>query len=92
VLNLPTAIKNLMTHRKDVKSARIILLGVLPEYHGRGVDALMYRETLEQAKADNMNSGEASWVLEDNDAMNRAAEAMDGKANKRYRIFEKSID
>ncbi len=91
VLNLPTAIKNLMTHRKDVKGVRIILLGVSPQYHGRGVDALMYRETLERAMADGMDSGEASWVLEDNDGMNRAAKAMDGDPYKRYRVFEKSI-
>ncbi|MBS1902117.1 MAG: aminotransferase class I/II-fold pyridoxal phosphate-dependent enzyme [Bacteroidetes bacterium] len=90
-LNLPVAIKNLMTKRSSVKAARIILLGVLPQYRGRGVDALLYRETLERALDENMTYGEASWVLEDNDAMNRAAEAMDGTAYKRYRVFEKTI-
>ncbi|HET9135511.1 MAG TPA: aminotransferase class I/II-fold pyridoxal phosphate-dependent enzyme [Candidatus Kapabacteria bacterium] len=90
-LNLPVAIKNLMTNSKAIKGVRIILLGVLPQYHGRGVDALMYRETLEQATNDGKDWGEASWVLEDNDAMNRAAKAMDADAYKRYRIFEKNI-
>ncbi len=91
IMNLPTAIKNLMTHTKSITGVRIILLGVLPQYHGRGVDALMYRETLERAQADGKSWGEASWVLEDNDGMNRAAAAMDGVAYKRYRVFEKTI-
>ena len=35
--------------------------------------------------------GEASWVLEDNMMMSRAAELMNGKPYKRYRVFEKAL-
>jgi 8-amino-7-oxononanoate synthase len=90
-MNLPVAIKNLMTNKKAIDTLRIILLGVMPEYHGRGVDALLYRETLERAQKNGMKFGEASWVLENNTAMSRAAMAMQGSAYKRYRVFEKSI-
>jgi GNAT superfamily N-acetyltransferase len=91
VANLPTAIMNLMSNKKAIDTLRIVLLGVLPEYHGRGIDALLYRETLERAQKNGMKFGEASWVLENNTAMIRAAEVMQGEAYKRYRVFEKSI-
>jgi hypothetical protein len=36
--------------------------------------------------------GEASWILEDNVMMNRAAEAMQGQKYKTYRIYQKEIE
>ena len=89
--NLPTAIMNLMTKKKQIKQLRIITLGVLPKYQGQGIDALLYREIMERAVRRGINNGEASWVLEDNVMMNRAAEMMNADAYKRYRIFQKNI-
>lgn len=89
--NLPTAIMNLMTKKKQINQCRVITLGVSPKYQGQGVDAMLYRELMEAAVAKGMDSGEASWVLEDNTMMNRAAEMMQAVAYKRYRIYHKSI-
>lgn len=89
--NLPTAIMNLMTKKKQIKQMRVITLGVVPKYQGQGIDAMLYREITERGVAKGMDSGEASWVLEDNTMMNRAAEMMQARASKRYRIFERSI-
>lgn len=91
VLNLPAAITNLMTNKKAIDTVRIILLGVIKQYHGRGIDALLYRETLERAQKNGIRYGEASWVLEDNVSMNRAAQAMQAEAYKRYRVYEKEL-
>jgi GNAT superfamily N-acetyltransferase len=91
VMNLPTAITNLMTKKSAINSLRIILLGVMPEYRGRGIDALLYRETLERAQKNGIKYGEASWVLEENQAMTKAAEVMNGKPYKRYRVYQKAI-
>ena len=89
--NLPTAIMNLMTNRKKIDAMRIITLGVLPKYQGKGVDALLYRELMEQGVAKGMERGEASWVLEDNTMMNRAAEMMNAEAYKVYGVYEKAL-
>jgi ribosomal protein S18 acetylase RimI-like enzyme len=59
-MNLPSAISNLMTKKKAINTVRIILLGVMPEYRGHAVDALMYRELMEQAKKKGIKFGEAS--------------------------------
>lgn len=90
-LNLPTAIKNLMSNKKAIDTLRIILLGVMPEYRGRGIDALLYREIMERSKKKGIKFGEASWVLEDNMMMSRAAQVMQGTPYKRYRVFEKPL-
>jgi 8-amino-7-oxononanoate synthase len=89
--NLPTAIMNLMTNKKHIDRARIVTLGVIPKFQGQGVDAMLYREIIERAVAKGMDKGEASWVLEDNIPMVRAAEMMQAKPFKRYRIFQKEI-
>jgi 8-amino-7-oxononanoate synthase len=89
--NLPTAIMNLMTKKKQIEQMRVVTLGVVPKFQGQGVDAMLYRELTERAVAKGMDAGEASWVLEDNTMMNRAAEMMQAKAYKRYRIFERPI-
>ncbi len=90
-MNLPTAISNLMTKKKAIDNLRIVLLGVMPEYRGRAVDAMLYREIMERAKKKGIKYGEASWVLEDNAMMSRAAQVMNGEPYKRYRVFEKPL-
>ncbi|MCB0710730.1 MAG: aminotransferase class I/II-fold pyridoxal phosphate-dependent enzyme [Ignavibacteriae bacterium] len=89
--NLPTAIMNLMTNKKKIDAMRIITLGVLPKYQAKGIDAMLYRELMEQGVAKGMEKGEASWVLEDNTMMNRAAEMMNAEAYKVYGVYEKSL-
>jgi 8-amino-7-oxononanoate synthase len=89
--NLPTAIKNLMSNKKAIDTLRIILLGVMPEYRGRGIDAMLYREIMERSKKKGIKFGEASWVLEDNVMMSRAAQLMQGTPYKRYRVYEKPL-
>jgi 8-amino-7-oxononanoate synthase len=89
--NLPTAIMNLMTNKKQINQLRIIILGVMPEFQGKGIDALLYREIMERAVRRGIQRGEASWVLEDNVMMTRAAEMMNASAYKRYRVYQREI-
>jgi hypothetical protein len=35
--------------------------------------------------------GEAGWILETNEAMNRGLEAMGGRIVKRYRLYERGL-
>ncbi|MBZ0181729.1 MAG: hypothetical protein K8F60_04675 [Melioribacteraceae bacterium] len=74
-----------------IKFARIITLGIIPEYQKRGLDAAFYYNILETAASKGIYYGEASWILEDNEMMNRGARTMDGDLYKVYRIYEKKI-
>ena len=81
----------LVTQKKKMTWCRIITLGIIPEFQKRGLDAVFYWEIVNRAHALGVDLGEASWVLEDNDMMNRGAEVMNGDAYKKYRIYEIEI-
>jgi len=81
----------LKTRRKLVTQMRIMVLGLLPEHRGLGYDSVMYFEIIDRADKRGVHTGEASWVLEDNTMMNRAAKLMNADAYKTYRIYDKSI-
>jgi GNAT superfamily N-acetyltransferase len=81
-----------LTKKKAIDTIRIIVLGVLKEYRNRGVDALLYTETMNVAKRKGYQYGEASWVQETNIPMNRAAQMMNGVKYKTYRVYRKNLD
>ncbi len=87
---IPGALR-LLTGTKKITKMRILVLGVLPEHREKGFDAVMYYEIVNRAMARGIHFGEASWVLEDNTMMVRAAKLMNAEAYKTYRIFEKAV-
>ncbi len=89
--NLPVGIWKLLTKKKAINTIRIIVLGVLKEYRNRGVDAMLYAETMNVAKRKGYHYGEASWVQETNVPMNRAAQMMNGEKYKTYRVYRKNL-
>ncbi len=87
----PFGFIKLFTRKKKIDWVRIITLGIIPEYQKRGLDAVFYYEIVHRAKKLGITRGEASWVLEDNEMMNRGALMMEGELYKKYRIYEISI-
>ncbi len=77
---------------KKIKFARIITLGLIPEYQKKGLDAAFYYNILETAASKGIYYGEASWILEDNEMMNRGAQTMAGEVYKVYRVYEKTVN
>ena len=55
---------------RDDPPRRILLLGVLPEFRGKGIDAVLYHWIWTTAAKHGIYWGEAGWILEDNPAMN----------------------
>lgn len=89
---LLTGLYHLLTKRKKIRLIRLIVLGVLPEFRGTGIDAAMYTEIARRAKRDNLIGAEASWILEDNDMMNRGlTQTMKGHRYRTYRLFQSSL-
>jgi len=78
----------LLLHKKKINWVRIITLGVVPEHLRSGAAAILFYETGRRGVTLGYPFGEASWVLEDNVMMNRAAEFMNAELYKKYRIFE----
>ncbi|MCJ7824626.1 MAG: hypothetical protein MUP44_06985, partial [Anaerolineales bacterium] len=77
--------------RRRVDWLRVFALGVMPEFRGRGVDALMYIETARKAAAKGYKWAEMSWILENNDMMNRSIRLLGGEVYKTYRMYEKRL-
>ena len=89
-LNLIGIIKFLF-YKNKIDSLRSITLGVCPEYRKRGIDALLYLESLKGAMKKGYKYCEYSWISEENILTQRAAEMMGGKLYKKYRIYEMKI-
>jgi hypothetical protein len=89
---LPFNFIKLFTQKKKIKWARIITLGIIPEHQKKGLDAVFYWEIVNRAHAVGIDLGEASWILEDNDMMNRGAVVMGGDAYKKYRVWQSELE
>lgn len=89
----PTLLADLLysLKRKRIRRVRILLLGVVPEYRGKGVDAVLYHWIWTKAKALGITWGEAGWILEDNAAMNAGLEKMEFTVYKTYRLYDRAV-
>jgi GNAT superfamily N-acetyltransferase len=76
---------------KKIRRARILLLGVVPEFRGRGVDAMLYHWIWTKSGERNITWGEAGWILEDNPAMNAGLEKMTFRVYKTYRLYDRPL-
>jgi hypothetical protein len=88
----PTGIFKFLMNRKKIDLVRVITLGIRKAYQKQGLDSVFYYETWDRAlRILNIAKGEASWILEDNIMMNRAAELMSGELYRKYRLYEYKI-
>jgi GNAT superfamily N-acetyltransferase len=69
---------------------RMFGLGVARDYHGKGVDALLYRAMWERMAGPEV-SMEINYVLEDNYPMVNAIAKLGARPSRRYRVYEKPI-
>ena len=87
---LPFGWAKLMLGIPKLRSYRMFALGVIPEYHGKAIDSLLYRALYESLFAPDLRM-EINYVLEDNYRMNNAIEKLGAKPMRRYRIYETPI-
>lgn len=93
----PTGLAKLLWHlkgparRKTINRCRVITLGIKQAYREVGIGPLLYAEYLREGPANGYPIGEASWILENNKAMNKALQHMCGERTKVYRIYDRAI-
>lgn len=75
----------------DDPPALLMPLGIKSGYRKRGIDAVMFLDTLRAAQRMGFARGEVSWTLDDNELVNRAIPLMGGTHYKTYRMFEKGL-
>lgn len=88
---LPTGIFKLLWYRRKINRIRTALMGVLPKYQGKGIDALLHKEAIINGKEVGYKSSELSWVLESNKEMISVAEKIGARREKTYRMYSKEL-
>ena len=84
-------ILKVLWYARKISRARILLLGIIPEFRGKGIDAALYHWIWINSVKHGMMRGEAGWILEDNDVMNRGAVALGFRHSKTYRVYDKPL-
>jgi len=77
--------------RRRIDEIRVLALGVKPEFQHTGVAAALYRDVWDACHRRGIARVETGWILETNESMNRAMEALTGRPVKRYRIYERLL-
>ncbi len=74
-----------------IRRCRILLLGVVPELRGKGLDAMLYHWIWKHGTARGITWGEAGWILEDNLAMRAGMEKIGFSHYKTYRLYDRGL-
>lgn len=77
--------------RHKYEHGRLWVLGVLPEFRKRGLEAVLIAETVRRGAQVGLKGGEVGWTLEDNHMINSAIEKMGCTLDRRYRILGMSL-
>ncbi len=88
---LPFGWLKFLRGKRNIDVVRILALGVKKEWQHTGVAAALYVRHIQTTDPDGVMTGEAGWILETNEPMNRALEGMGGVVDKKFRIYEKSL-
>ena len=87
----PWNVARLLRRGPRVPSGRVVLLGMKREHRNRGLFPLFTYEAARRAHEIRAEGAEASWILDDNQALIAPLEAMGLAPYKRWRIYEKAI-
>lgn len=89
---LPFGWIKFLRERRKMDEIRVFALGVKPDYQHTGTAAAFYVDVWETVLANDVKRAETGWILETNEPMNRAMEALGGDVIKRYRIYERELE
>jgi GNAT superfamily N-acetyltransferase len=89
----PTGLPKLLAYAKlgAVYELRMPLMGVLPEYRGRGFDAVLIDATIQDGIAGGYDACEMSWVLEINAPLVNSLDKLGAVRDKTYAMLEMAL-
>ena len=88
---LPFGIFHLLRRKQIINRARLPILGVLPKFRNRGFELVLIDEIARRGIARGFLEGELSWILEDNDGINKPIRATGAQIYKTYRLYQKPL-
>jgi GNAT superfamily N-acetyltransferase len=87
----PLGLVRLLHGIPRLRTVRVILLGVLPSYAGRGVAALLAWRLAQSGRTLGITWAELSLVQDTNEPMNHVIAAMGGRRCKTFRLFARDV-
>lgn len=87
----PFGLLKLLWHRRHINQARMITLGFRPGWQHLGLGTAFYLRTFQVGERKGYQTGEGSWILEDNWEMRRAMEKVGAHVWKTYRIYDREL-
>lgn len=88
----PSGLFKILSAKRRITSGRLMILGAKEEYRRHGIFALFAFELERRYHAYGWSTLEASWILEDNDKLNRPLRDIDNSREyRRWRIYDRQI-
>jgi hypothetical protein len=87
----PTGALRLLLGKRSIRDWRVMALGLRRDFRARGILPLFAWEAFRRGREAGEQSAEASWILEDNEPMNRAMAAMETRIYRRWRVYDRAI-
>jgi GNAT superfamily N-acetyltransferase len=87
----PWGVVRFLLARRRLDTVRLILLGVLPAYRRRGIEALLIARAWEAVYPGGYRFAEVGWILEDNAVTRQATARWNARLVKKYRLYETSL-
>src|SRR5688572_871075 len=86
---LPFGLLKILRAKSRIRTGRILALGIREEFRTGSVLPVFMHEATRRAIAYGSPGAEASWILEDNQAMRQPLEAFGGRVYRRWRVYER---
>jgi len=90
-LGVPVGLAKLLYGKSRLRKARLIAMGVRPEFRRLGVAEMLVLRVMEEGMVRRGFAAELSMTLENNFMINRFLEAIGALQYKTYRIYSKSL-
>lgn len=88
----PLGLLRILRGRSAIRTGRIMALGIKQQFRSGSILPLFMHEATRRAIAYGSPGSEASWILEDNQAMRQPLESFGGRIYRRWRIYEGPVD
>ena len=85
---LPWGLPKILLAKSRIRTGRILALGIREQFRSGSILPVFMHEATRRAIAYGSPGAEASWILEENQAMRQPLEALGGRVYRRWRIYE----
>lgn len=87
----PFGVFQFLWHKRKIRTARVLTLGMKPGYQRAGIGAALYLKVFQMGARYGYDNADCSWILEDNGPMRQALEKVGAYVYKTYRVYERPV-